>query len=72
MSNDVITKIHASQSIKNGVARIQSPLGAGVSAITGVDAGNYSIDTYSSSLPATGTVEQKYGDRFDDYQFYTT
>jgi len=70
--SDVITKIYPNEDIKNGSIRIQSPHGAGVSAVTGAGGANYEINTYSTTLPTTGTVFTKYTERFDDYQFYST
>lgn len=62
--SDIITKIYPNEPIDNGGIRVQAPKGARVSAITGVDSANYEIDTYSTSLPSTGTVFAKYDTRF--------
>lgn len=70
--SDIITKIYPNEPIDNGGIRVQAPKGARVSAITGVDSANYTITTYSTDLPTTGTVFTKYKDRFDDYQFYSS
>jgi len=53
--------------VKNGTICIGAPLAAG----TGAYNSNYTIDTWASALPATGTVVDKYSDRFDDYNFYS-
>lgn len=70
--SDIITKIHINESINHGGIVIQSPKGLGSAAITGVDSSDYTITTYSTDLPTTGTVFTKYKDRFDDYQFYSS
>lgn len=62
--SDVIFKIYPNELIDNGGLRVQAPKGAGISAVTGTDSLNYEIDTYSTSLPATGTVFNKYDTRF--------
>ena len=46
---------------KEGPILIEGPAGAG----SGVLGANYTIDTYVSNLPATGTVIAKYTNRFD-------
>ena len=46
---------------KEGTILIEGPAGAG----SGVLGANYTIDTYVSNLPATGTVITKYTNRFD-------
>lgn len=46
---------------KEGTILIEGPAGAG----SGVLGDNYTIDTYVSNLPATGTVITKYTNRFD-------
>ena len=46
---------------KEGTILIEGPAGAG----SGVLGANYTIDTYVSNLPATGTVITKYTSRFD-------
>lgn len=69
--SDVVHLIYNSENIDNGGIRVGAPKGLGVEAVTGSVATNYEIDTYSSVLPTTGTVYNKYTERFDDYQFYT-
>ena len=46
---------------KEGTIVVNGPEGAG----SGVLGDNYTIDTYVSNLPATGTVITKYTNRFD-------
>jgi hypothetical protein len=46
---------------KEGTILVEGPAGAG----SGVLGANYTIDTYVSNLPATGTVITKYTNRFD-------
>lgn len=53
--------------LKNGTIVIGGPIGA-QSGVVGAD---YTIDTYVSNVPTTGTVFTKYKDRFDDYTFYS-
>lgn len=60
----MIHQIYSSQPIDNGGIRIASPKGLGVEAVTGVSSSNYEIDTYSSILPTTGTINTKYDTRF--------
>lgn len=52
---------------KEGTILGGGPLGAG----SGVLGTNYTIDTYVSNLPTTGTIYDKYTNRFDDYNFYS-
>tara|TARA_R100001163_G_C5060384_1_gene197203 strand:- start:2216 stop:2425 length:210 start_codon:yes stop_codon:yes gene_type:complete len=68
MANDVISQPQGSGTdVKNGTIVGQGPLGAG----SGVLGSDYTIDTYVSALPTTGTVFTKYKDRFDDYNYYS-
>ena len=68
MADDVIYQPKGSGTeVKNGTTLTKGPVGAG----TGVLGSDYTIDTYVSSLPATGTVYNKYKDRFDDYTYYS-
>lgn len=60
----IIHKIYTTESIDNGGIRISNPKGLGVEAVTGVSSSNYEIDTYSSSLPSTGTINTKYDTRY--------
>jgi hypothetical protein len=62
--SDVVHLIYSTQNIDNGGARVEAPKGLGVEAITGVSAPNYEIDTYSTDLPTTGTIFDKYDPRF--------
>ena len=61
---DPVHLIYSTEPIDNGGARVQAPKGLGVEAVTGVSAPNYDIDTYSTNLPATGTIVTKYDTRF--------
>ena len=68
MANDVIFQPKGSgTAVKNGTIVGIGPLGAQ----SGVLGSNYTIDTYVSDLPTTGTVFDKYKDRFDDYNYYS-
>jgi len=60
----VVHLVYSTQSIDNGGARVEAPKGLGVEAVTGVPAPNFEIDTYSSALPTTGTIDAKYETRF--------
>ena len=62
--SDVVHLIYSTQSIDNGGARVEAPKGLGVEAVTGVSAPNFEIDTYSTDLPTTGTIFDKYDPRF--------
>ena len=47
--------------VKNGTILVAAPKGA----TSGVTLGaNYTIDTYVSNLPTTGTINDKYDSRF--------
>ena len=61
---DVVHLIYSTQNIDNGGARVEAHKGLGVEAVTGTPAPNFEIDTYSSALPNTGTIETKYDSRF--------
>ena len=61
--SDIITKIYPNEPINNGGIVVQYPRGVGVAAITGVDSSDYTITTYSTDLPTTGTVFIKYDTR---------
>ena len=68
MDNDVIDQPQGSgTTLKHGTRVGQPPLAAG----TGSYGANYTIDTYVSNLPTTGTIYDKYKDRFDDYTYYS-
>ena len=68
MANDVIYQPKGTGTeVKNGTIIVMGPLGAG----TGVIGSDYTIDTYVSNLPTTGTVYDKYKDKFDDYTYYS-
>ena len=58
----------AGTTVKNGTISVGAPLAAG----TGAYNSNYTIDTWASALPATGTVVDKYTNRFDDYNYYSS
>jgi len=60
----VVHLVYSTQSIDNGGARVEAAKGLGVEAVTGVPAPNFEIDTYSSALPTTGTIDAKYETRF--------
>jgi hypothetical protein len=69
MANDVIYQPKGSgTTLKNGTIVGQPPLAAG----TGSYGTNYTIDTYVSNLPTTGTIYDKYKDRYDDYNYYSS
>lgn len=61
---DPVHLIYSTEDIDNGGARISAPKGLGVEAVTGVSAGNYEMDDYSTNLPTTGTISEKYDPRF--------
>jgi hypothetical protein len=61
---DVVHLVYAVEPIDNGGARVQAPKGLGVVAVSGAGSANYEIDTYSTDLPTTGTIETKYDTRF--------
>jgi hypothetical protein len=68
MANDVIYQPNGiGTEVKNGTIIVMGPLGA----VSGVVGSDYTIDTYVSNLPTTGTVYNKYKDRFDDYTYYS-
>jgi hypothetical protein len=52
---------------KEGTIIVGGPAGGD----TTVYGSNYTIDTYVSNLPTTGTIISKYKDRFDDYNYYS-
>lgn len=52
---------------KEGTFVVGAPLAAG----TGTYNANYTIDTFASDLPTTGTIINKYKDRLDDYNYYS-
>jgi len=58
MANDIIAKCITGNVIDNGGIVISAPRAASQLA------SQYQIDTYSSQLPATGTVYNKYDARF--------
>ena len=58
----------AGTTVKNGTVLVGAPAGAKGSAITDE---KYRIDTYASPLPSTGTINDKYDERFDDHTYYT-
>ena len=60
----VVHLVYSTESIDNGGARVEAPKGLGVEAVTGTPAPNFEIDTYSSTLPTTGTIDAKYETRF--------
>jgi len=55
----VVHLVYSTESIDNGGARVEAPKGLGVEAVTGTPAPNFEIDTYSSALPTTGTIDAK-------------
>lgn len=61
---DAVHLIYSTEDIDNGGARVSAPKGLGVEAVTGVSAANYEMDDYSTNLPATGTIAEKYDTRF--------
>ena len=61
---DVVHLIYSTENIDNGGARVGAPKGLGVEAVTGSPAPNFEIDDYSSALPTTGTIFDKYDPRF--------
>ena len=68
MVDDVIYQPKGSgTTLKNGTIVSMGPLGAG----SGVLGSDYTIDTYVSNLPTTGTIYDKYKGRFDDYNYYS-
>ena len=60
----VVHLVYSTESIDNGGARVEAPKGLGVEAVTGTPSPNFEIDTYSSALPTTGTIDAKYETRF--------
>ncbi len=60
MSNIMIHVPFTGESINNGGARVQAPLGAGSSAITGVASSNYENNNSSLSTPSSGDVNSRY------------
>jgi hypothetical protein len=52
---------------KEGTIYIGGPQGAG----SDVLGSNNVINTYVSNLPTTGTIIDKYTNRFDDYNYYS-
>jgi len=61
--SDIITKIYPNEVINHGGIVVQCPRGVGVAAVTGTDSTDYTILTYSTALPTTGTVYDKYNTR---------
>jgi hypothetical protein len=43
---------------------VQAPKGLGYVAVSGAGSANYELDEYSSALPTTGTIFDKYDTRF--------
>jgi len=68
MADDIIYQPKGSgTTLKNGTIVGIGPLGAG----SGVLGSDYTIDTYVSNLPTTGTIYDKYKDKFNDYNYYS-
>ena len=62
--SDVVHLIYSTENIDNGGARVEAPKGLGYLAVSGAGSANYEIDTYSTDLPTTGTIFDKYDPRF--------
>ena len=60
----VVHIVYGGEPIDNGGARVEAPKGLGFVAVSGAGSANYEIDTYSTDLPATGTINTKYDTRF--------
>ena len=54
--SDVVWKVYNTEDVDNGGARVEAPKGLGHLAVSGAGSANYEIDTYSTNLPATGTI----------------
>ena len=61
---DPVEYVYPAQPIRNGAARVGAPKGLGVEAVTGISSSNFELNDYSSALPATGVIVNKYDTRF--------
>ena len=62
--SDVVWKVYNTEDVDNGGARVQAPKGLGHLSVSGAGSANYELDDYSSNLPTTGTIYNKYDGRF--------
>jgi len=69
---DVVWKVYNTEDVDNGGARVQAPKGLGHIAVSGAGSANYELDDYSSNLPTTGTIYNKYDTRFTGCPTCTT